>query len=117
MQGINGLRVGMLLTLGLVLGCASGGTEQQVGAEEGRTMAAEWTQLRQGKGHFAGGEWRQDLDAWQGRKHQLMQALAAEVLAARRMEIDMRMEKLRIQMDTARLWAQLEYLIPEEVQQ
>ena len=42
---------------------------------------------------------------------------SAEVLAARRMEIDMRMEKLRIQMDTAQLWAQLEYLIPEEVQQ
>ncbi|MEQ9106050.1 MAG: TolC family protein [Limnobacter sp.] len=39
----------------------------------------------------------------------------ADVLAARRMEIDMRLEKLRIQMDTARLWAQLEYLIPSEV--
>jgi cobalt-zinc-cadmium efflux system outer membrane protein len=40
-----------------------------------------------------------------------------EVLASRRMEVDMRMEKLRIQMDTARLWAQLEYLIPVEVEQ
>ncbi|WP_291769629.1 TolC family protein [Limnobacter sp.] len=52
------------------------------------------------------------LSAYQGATGTL-----AEVLAARRMEIDMRMEKLRIQMDTARLWAQLEYLIPEEVQQ
>ncbi len=52
------------------------------------------------------------LSAYQGATGSL-----AEVLAARRMEIDMRMEKLRIQMDTARLWAQLEYLIPEEVQQ
>ncbi|HEX4916642.1 MAG TPA: TolC family protein [Limnobacter sp.] len=39
-----------------------------------------------------------------------------DVLAARRMEIDMRMEKLRIEMETARIWAQLEYLIPAEVQ-
>lgn len=51
------------------------------------------------------------LAAYQGAKGTL-----AEVLAARRMELDMRMEKLRIQMDTARLWAQLEYLIPQEVQ-
>lgn len=84
MQGINGLRVGMLLLiLGLALGCASGGAEQQVAADKGGAMAAEWTQLRQAKGHSAGGEWQQDLDAWQGRKHQLMQTLAAEVLAAR----------------------------------
>lgn len=39
-----------------------------------------------------------------------------DVLAARRMALDMRMEKLRIEMETARLWAQLEYLIPPEVQ-
>lgn len=84
MQGINGLRIGMLLlALGLVLGCASGVAEQQAGADKGHAMAVEWAQLRQAKGHFAGGEWRQDLDAWQGRKHQLMQELAAEVLAAR----------------------------------
>jgi cobalt-zinc-cadmium efflux system outer membrane protein len=52
------------------------------------------------------------LDAYRGNTGTL-----SEVLAARRMELDMRIEKLRIQMDTARLWAQLEYLIPEEVQQ
>jgi outer membrane protein TolC len=34
------------------------------------------------------------------------------VLQARRMEIDTRMEQLRIEMETAALWAQLEYLIP-----
>lgn len=51
------------------------------------------------------------LDAYRGNTGTL-----SEVLAARRMELDMRMEKLRIQMDTARLWAQLEYLIPQEVQ-
>ncbi len=48
------------------------------------------------------------LDAYRGNTGTL-----SEVLAARRMELDMRMEKLRIQMDTARLWAQLEYLIPQ----
>jgi outer membrane protein TolC len=36
----------------------------------------------------------------------------AVVLDARRSEIDTRMERLRLAMDTARLWAQLTYLIP-----
>ena len=38
----------------------------------------------------------------------------AFVLEARRMEIDTRMERLRVEMETAALWAQLEYLIPAE---
>ena len=38
-------------------------------------------------------------------------ALAA-VLEARRMEIDVRMDRLRLEMETAGLWAQLKYLIP-----
>ena len=33
-------------------------------------------------------------------------------LEARRMEIDTRMERLRLEMETAGLWAQLEFLIP-----
>ena len=36
------------------------------------------------------------------------------VLEARRMEIDTRMERLRLEMESAGLWAQLEYLIPAE---
>ena len=36
------------------------------------------------------------------------------VLEARRMEIDTRMERLRLEMETAGLWARLEYLIPEQ---
>lgn len=36
------------------------------------------------------------------------------VLEARRMEIDMRIERLRLEMDAAALWAQLEYLLPGE---
>jgi outer membrane protein TolC len=39
------------------------------------------------------------------------------VLEARRMEIDTRMERLRLEMETAGLWAQLEYLIPAEHQE
>jgi outer membrane protein TolC len=38
------------------------------------------------------------------------------VLEARRMEIDTRMERLRLEMETAALWARLEYLIPAEHQ-
>jgi outer membrane protein TolC len=34
------------------------------------------------------------------------------VLEARRGEIDMRMERLRLEMETARLWAQINYLLP-----
>ena len=36
------------------------------------------------------------------------------VLEARRMEIDTRMERLRLEMEAAGVWAQLEYLIPTE---
>ena len=36
----------------------------------------------------------------------------AAVLEARRGEIDTRMERLRLEMDAARLWAQLNYLVP-----
>lgn len=36
----------------------------------------------------------------------------AGVLEARRVEIDTRMERLRLEMETAGLWAQLQYLIP-----
>ena len=75
---------------------------------------------------------------WQSNRHRLthydttLQPLAAErtraalaayrgggapltaVLEARRMEIDLRMERLSLEMQTASLWAQLEYLIPTD---
>ncbi|MGR4867838.1 TolC family protein [Variovorax sp. LARHSF232] len=38
----------------------------------------------------------------------------AAVLDARRMEIDTRAERLRLELETAALWARLEYLIPPE---
>ncbi len=40
--------------------------------------------------------------------------LLPAVLEARRMEIDTRIERLRLEMETAGLWARLEYLIPPE---
>ena len=38
----------------------------------------------------------------------------SEVLAARRMALDLRMERIDLHLSTARLWAQLAYLIPAE---
>lgn len=38
----------------------------------------------------------------------------SEVLAARRMALDLRLERIDLQLSTARLWAQLAYLIPAE---
>jgi outer membrane protein TolC len=49
------------------------------------------------------------LSAYQGGK-----ATSTELLMARRNEIEVRMQALQLERDTARLWAQLEYLIPDE---
>ncbi|MEJ7687887.1 MAG: TolC family protein [Variovorax sp.] len=40
--------------------------------------------------------------------------LLGDVLEARRMELDTRLERLRLEMETASLWAQLSYLVPIE---
>jgi len=34
--------------------------------------SAEYRSLRQVRGHFQGGEWNDDVDAWKGRKHVVM---------------------------------------------
>ncbi|MCJ8168250.1 hypothetical protein [Atopomonas sediminilitoris] len=52
--------------------CASSGVPPALGQD-----AAAWSQLRQQVGHFNGGEWRADVDQWQGKKHQLMNRLLA----------------------------------------
>jgi hypothetical protein len=44
--------------------------------------AKEFAALRTVRGHFDGGNWAADVDRWQGRKHQLMQCLAAGLSAA-----------------------------------
>lgn len=41
-------------------------------------------------------------------------ATLADLLAARRNEIDVRLQALQLQMDTARLWAQLNFLFPDD---
>jgi len=48
------------------------------------------------------------LAAYRGGKASL-----AEVLAARRGEIDVRLQSLEVELETARLWAQLNFLFPE----
>lgn len=49
------------------------------------------------------------LAAYAGGKSNL-----ADLLLARRNEIDLRMQAVQLEMDTARLWAQLEFLVPDE---
>jgi outer membrane protein TolC len=56
---------------------------------------------------LAGERMRAALAAYRGSSGPL-----GAVLEARRMDIDTRMERLRIEMETARLWAQLNYLVP-----
>ncbi|MEO4046987.1 hypothetical protein AAFN46_07820 [Pseudomonas sp. CAU 1711] len=72
MKSVSCLCATLLLAL---CGCA------HTAVAEDAALAAEWRELRQVAGHHAGGPWRQDLDAWQGRKHQLMQSLAERLLA------------------------------------
>lgn len=54
---------------------------------------------------------RAAIAAYRGGSGQL-----TSVLEARRMEIDTRMDRLRLAMETAAVWAQLKYLIPAEHQ-
>jgi outer membrane protein TolC len=49
------------------------------------------------------------LSAYQGAK-----ASSGDLLAARRNEIDVRLQALQLEYETARLWAQLEFLLPDE---
>jgi outer membrane protein TolC len=50
-----------------------------------------------------------EVSAYRGGK-----ATLAEVLAARRNEIDVRLQVLQLEADTARLWAQLNFLFPQD---
>ncbi len=49
------------------------------------------------------------LGAYRGAK-----ASITDVLLARRNEIDVRLQALQLEMDTARLWAQLNFLVPDD---
>lgn len=46
-------------------------------------LAAEFRSLRAIAGHFAGGQWNDDIDRWMGRKHQLMIELGSRLGADR----------------------------------
>lgn len=46
-------------------------------------LVAQWRELRALRGHFDGAAWNADVDRWQGRKHVLMQTLAAQALDER----------------------------------
>jgi outer membrane protein TolC len=49
------------------------------------------------------------LATYRGGKSSLM-----DVLSARRGEIEVRMQALQLEMETARMWAQLNYVVPDE---
>jgi len=81
---------------------------------EARMMLQEWQSNRERLARYDGSliplateRTRAAIAAYRGGA-----ATLGAVLDARRNDIDTRMERLRLEMDSARLWAQLEYLIP-----
>jgi outer membrane protein TolC len=83
---------------------------------EVRAMIAEWENDRERNARYtrellplAAERSQAALGAYRGAK-----ASIADVLLARRSEIDVRMQALQLEMDTARLWAQLSFLFPED---
>lgn len=96
----------VLLSLFLI-GCGTLPSEQAVSEIETKPIAVEVTadqaplfsttltnngmafrELRPIKGQFEGGGWVEEVDAWNGRKHQLMQDIADELNRARHSEAD-----------------------------
>ena len=82
---------------------------------EVQAMVSEWEndreRLRRHEGELiplARGRTQAILAAYRGAKASL-----SDVLAARRGEIEARMQALQLEWDTARLWAQLSFLVPE----
>jgi hypothetical protein len=80
-------RLAVILIL-LILGACSNGTNTPQSGKKGcgqtkqsEEMAAEFRELRTVKGHFQGGAWNADVDAWMGRKHQIMVDLGAQLAA------------------------------------
>ena len=83
---------------------------------EVRSMVKEWENGRERLARYqneliplSGERTRAALAAYRGGKSNL-----TELLLARRGEIDLRLQSLQLEMETARLWAQLNYLFPEE---
>ncbi len=83
-----------------------------------RMWLQEWQSDRDRMAHFdstliplASERTRAAIAAYRGASGSL-----TAVLEARRMEIDTRMDRLRLEMEAASLWAQLEYLLPADHQ-
>ena len=82
---------------------------------EVRAMIVEWENNRERSARYerellplAAERAQATLGAYRGAKASL-----TDVLLARRNEIDVRMQVLQLEMDTARLWAQLNFLFPD----
>ena len=88
---------------------------QRVHVAELRAMIAEWESDRERGARYqrellplAAERTEATVGAYRGAKASII-----DVLVARRNEIDVRMQALQLEMDTARLWAQLNFLVPE----
>ena len=82
---------------------------------EVRTMIAEWESDRERRARYerevlplAAERTQSTLAAYRGAK-----ASITDVLMARRNEIDVRLQVLQLEMEIARLWAQLNFLVPD----
>ncbi|HTD03889.1 TolC family protein [Undibacterium sp.] len=85
---------------------------------ETRTLIEEWQNGRERGSRYqqeliplAAGRTQAVMAAYRGGKASL-----GELLAARRNEIDVRLQALQLQADTARVWAQLNFLFPADAQ-
>lgn len=85
---------------------------------ETRNMINEWQNGRERSARYqrelvppAAARTEASLAAYRGGKSSL-----SDLLAARRSEIEVRLQALQLQADTARLWAQLNFLFPVDVQ-
>jgi outer membrane protein TolC len=81
---------------------------------EVRSMIQEWESLRERRTRYerellplTSDRTQAVLTAYRGAKASL-----AEVLAARRSEIEIRMQALQLEMEQSRLWAQVNFLLP-----
>ena len=84
-------------------------------AAEARAMIAEWENDRERSARYqrellplSSERTQATLGAYRGGKANL-----TDVLVARRAELDVRLQALQLEMETARLWAQLNFLVPE----
>lgn len=82
---------------------------------EVRAMIAEWENDRERRSRYerevlplAAERTQSTLSAYRGAK-----ASITDLLMARRNEIDVRLQALQLDMETARLWAQLNFLVPD----